>query len=49
MATPSKVAHQIKHEQDDKNQAESTAAANMPSVSISAAAENENKDHDKQD
>ena len=45
----SKVAHQVKYEQDDEHEPESTAAANVPAVSISAAAEKENKDNNKKD
>ena len=45
----SEVAQQIKYEQDNEHKADSAAAADMSPVSIAAAAEEKNKDNNKED
>jgi hypothetical protein len=47
--SPSEVAHQVKYEQNDEHKAEPSTAADMPSVGISAAAKDKNKENDKED
>jgi hypothetical protein len=49
VTAPSKVAHQIKHEQNDEDKTESTAATDMAPVGISAAAEEKNENNNKKD
>jgi len=49
VAWPSKVAHQIKYEQDDQHKAESASATDVASIGIAAAAEEKNKDNNKKD
>jgi hypothetical protein len=46
---PSEVAQQIEHEQDNEHKAESAAAPGSAPVSISAAAEEKNKDNNNED
>lgn len=46
---PSKVAEQVKDEQDDQDQSKSPAAAGMSPVGIAAAAEEKNQDNNEKD
>jgi hypothetical protein len=45
----SEVAHQIKDEQYDEHKAETAPAADMSPVGIATAAEEKNKDYNKED
>jgi hypothetical protein len=44
-----KIAQEIEHEQDNKDKAKPAAATDMTPVGISAAAEEKNKDYNKED
>jgi hypothetical protein len=46
---PSKVTQQVEHEQYHEHQAKPATAPDMASVSIPAAAEEKNKDNNKED
>ena len=43
--SPSEITHQIKYEQNDEHKAEPSATTDMPPVSISAAAEDKDKEN----
>jgi hypothetical protein len=46
---PVKIAHQIKYEQYDEYEAESTAASGWAPVGVSAAPEEKNDDNDNKE
>jgi hypothetical protein len=49
VAYPSKIAQQVEHEQDNEYESDPATAPDMASVSIPAAAEEKNKDNNKED
>jgi hypothetical protein len=44
----SKVAHQIKHEQDNEHETEPASASGMAAIGIATAAKKKNKNNDKE-
>jgi len=49
VAYPSKIAQQVEHKQYNEYEADPATAPDMASVSIPAAAEEKNKDNNKED